>query len=112
MMLSVSTAIFMTKARLEAVRANELAMETRAIRSEYWFQHPTRAHIVGDNPAQVRQRNKKKAAEEAKIAKQIETLQLSSKHSQSVAAWVFTTRWFGPPSKYMRVMPLPVRSFV
>jgi hypothetical protein len=112
MLLSASKAIFMTKVAVEHVRKNELAMETRAIYSEFWDQHRDRKKITGDGPGPVARRNNRLLADNKKIAKQVDALQLLPKHTQTVAAWVFTTTWFGPPNEYMRVIPLPVRSFV
>jgi hypothetical protein len=112
MLLSASSAILMEKSAVENVRMRELAMESRAIRNEYWLEHRYRHAITGDNPTQVQQRTKRKKADEGRIATRIDTLKISPKHTQTVASWVFTTEWFGPPVTYMRVVPLPMRSFV
>jgi hypothetical protein len=112
MFLTASSAIISKKSALEPIRTNELAMDIRAIRIAYGDEKRNRGRIVGDSAPQVALRRKRHMADEVNISTRIGNLERSPYHAQTLAAWVFATKRFGPPVTYMRIIPLPVRSFV
>lgn len=112
MLLVASAAIFYDEPTVVRLRAMELKRATHAISVDYYDKHRNRAPIQGSSIAQRRKKQQRHEMDQSRIDKRVTALQLMPKNLASNAAWVFATTAHGPPETYMRVVPLPVRSFI
>jgi hypothetical protein len=112
MFISASAAILWSRIKISDERHSELMRDGNKVRAQYAIDTRDRAiipNISDRDKARIRARV---VSDKLKISKLLSTLSLSHNHTQCTAAWVCNTLIDGPPELYMRVVPLPVRTYI
>jgi hypothetical protein len=113
MIIEASDAILWTRTKIASERHLELLRDCDKLRANYYINKSlTRAVIRSDSPSNRARLAKRALTDKANVVKLTSDLVLSINHSQCTAAWVCNTRIDGPLQHYMRVMPLPVRTYI
>jgi hypothetical protein len=112
MLLTASRVIEWDSKRVERTRAKEFKRAVLDISEAYYETQKDRKAITGDSAPQVTARRKRKEKDQKRIDKRVNALKLLPMYVASNAAWVFATTAHGPRVTYLRVIPLPIRSFI
>jgi hypothetical protein len=112
MIISASDAILWTRDKIAHERHLELKRGCDRIRAQCAIDNIGRSVIRDDSATNRRRLNKRMADDKVIVSKLTAELATSLNHTQCAAAWVCNTRIDGPLQSYMRVVPLPVRTYI